>query len=106
MIAAPPPPPARVQIVAQEFRYTLSRQRIRAGLAILELRNLGEDAHDLVLLGPRGGRVVRWPATEPGAVVDREVRLGPGVYRFVCTVANHRALGMEARLVVLRAPTR
>jgi plastocyanin len=103
VIAAPPPPPARVQIVAQEFRYALSRQRIRPGRAILELRNMGEDAHDLVLLAPGGKRVVvRWPAAEPGAVIDRDVRLKPGVYRFVCTVANHRALGMQARLVVRR----
>jgi plastocyanin len=99
--SAPPPPPARVQIVAQEFRYALSRRVIKAGPAILELRNMGEDAHDLVLLRADGGKVVvRWPEAQPGTVVDREVRLRPGLYRFVCTVANHRALGMQALLTV------
>ena len=98
-----PPPPARVQIVAQEFRYSLSRQTIKAGRAVLELRNMGEDAHDLVLQRVRGGRaIVRWPEAQPGAVIDREVRLRPGLYRFVCTVANHRALGMQATLRVKR----
>jgi plastocyanin len=98
-----PPPPARVQIVAQEFRYTLSRQRIRAGRAILELRNAGEDAHDLVLSRADGAKVlVRWPEAQPGAVVDRPVTLKPGRYLFTCTVANHRALGMRAILVVTR----
>jgi plastocyanin len=103
MIVAPPPPPARVQIVAQEFRYSLSRQTIKAGTAILELRNMGQDAHDLVLSRAGGGKVVvRWPEAQPGAVVDREVRLKPGLYRFTCTVANHRALGMQALLRVKR----
>jgi plastocyanin len=98
-----PPPPARVQIVAQEFRFSLSRRTIKAGLAVLELRNMGEDAHDLVLQRADGTRVVvRWPVAQPGAVVDREVRLRPGTYRFVCTVANHRALGMQATLRVRR----
>jgi plastocyanin len=98
-----PPPPARVQIVVQEFRFSLSRRTIKAGLAVLELRNMGEDAHDLVLQRADGTRVlVRWPVAQPGAVVDREVRLRPGTYRFVCTVANHRALGMQATLRVRR----
>ena len=102
MIAAPPPPPARVQVVAQEFRYTLSRQRVRAGRVVIELQNLGEDAHDLELLRANGAPVLRWPEAAPGAVLDREVRLRPGTYLLVCTVANHRALGMQATLRVMR----
>jgi plastocyanin len=102
MTAVPAAPPARVQIVAQEFRYALSRRTIKAGRAILELRNMGEDVHDLVLERADGSRVVRWPAAQPGAVIDRALTLEPGVYRFICTVANHRALGMQARLVVRR----
>jgi hypothetical protein len=95
------PPPARVQVVAQEFRYSLSRQVIRQGRAVIELRNIGQDAHDLVLARADGTRVVvRWPEAEPGAVIDREVTLKPGLYRFTCTVANHRALGMQALLRV------
>jgi len=102
VIAAPPPPgPARVQVVAREFAFALSRQTIKRGLAIIELRNMGEDAHDLVLERRDGTRVlVRWPVAQPGATIEREVRLRPGVYRFACTVANHRALGMQALLRV------
>jgi len=102
-VIAAPPPPARVQIVAQEFRLALSRRTIKAGLAVLELRNMGQDAHDLVLERADGTRVlVRWPVAQPGTVVDREVRLRPGTYRLVCSVANHRALGMQATLRVSR----
>lgn len=102
MIAAPPPPPARVQVVAEEFRYALSRRTIRAGWAIIELRNLGEDAHDLVMQRVGGSRVYSWPVTQSGGTVDREVKLRPGLYRLHCGVANHAALGMVATLRVRR----
>lgn len=42
-------PPARVQVVAQEFRYSLSRSTVRAGHVIVELVNRGQDTHDLDL---------------------------------------------------------
>ena len=99
MIAATPPP-ARVQVVAQEFRYSLSRQTIRAGWAVIELRNAGEDAHDLRLRRVGGSRVYAWPVAQSGDVFDRSVKLLPGRYRLYCSVANHRTLGMQATLVV------
>jgi hypothetical protein len=103
MIYTPPPAPARVQVVAQEFRYSLSRAVIKTGPAVIELRNMGQDAHDLVLQRADGTRVVvRWPEAQPGAIIDRRVTLKPGLYRLICTVANHRALGMQALLRVRR----
>lgn len=102
MIAGPPPPPARVQVVAQEFRYALSRQRIKAGWAVIELRNLGEDAHDLRMQRVGGKRVYLWPVARPGDTIDREYRLLPGTYRLTCAVANHASLGMVATLHVVK----
>ena len=99
MIVAPPPP-ARVQVVAQEFRYSLSRQTIKAGWAVIELRNMGEDAHDLRLQRIGGKRVYVWPLAQAGETVDREYKLLPGRYRLSCSVANHAALGMVATLRV------
>jgi plastocyanin len=101
MIAAAPPP-ARVQVVAQEFRFSLSRQSIHAGWATIELRNAGEDAHDLRMQRVGGKRVYAWPVTQPGRVVDETFKLLPGRYDLWCSIANHRALGMSARLVVTR----
>jgi uncharacterized cupredoxin-like copper-binding protein len=49
-----------------------------------------------------GTRVYVWPVSQPGAVVDRTVKLLPGRYRLYCGVANHRTLGMQATLVVKR----
>lgn len=102
MIAVPPPPPARVQVVAQEFGYTLSRQTIAAGWATVELRNGGQDAHDLRMQRVGGSRVYAWPNVQPGTVADKTFKLLPGRYRLWCGVANHRALGMTATLVVRR----
>lgn len=94
------PPPARVQVVAQEFRFALSRQSIKAGWAIIELRNAGEDAHDLRMRRLGGTRVYSWPVTQSGGVVDKEFRLPPGRYILYCSLADHRALGMQAELLV------
>jgi hypothetical protein len=102
MIAAVPPPPARVQVVAREFSFALSRTRIKAGRAIIELANFGEDAHDLRLERVGGTRVYGWPVAQPGDVEDRALTLVPGRYRLWCSLANHRALGMTATLVVVR----
>ena len=100
MIAAPPPPPARVQVVAQEFRFSLSRAVIKHGWAVIELRNLGEDAHDLRLRRVGGTRIYVWPVAQPGQTIDKELKLLPGTYRLTCGVANHARLGMVATLHV------
>ena len=101
MIAAAPPP-ARVQVVAQEFRFALSRQTIKAGWAIIEFRNSGEDAHDLQLLRVGGTHVYVFPVAQSDQTIDRQFRLLPGTYRLYCGVTDHRALGMQATLVVRR----
>jgi hypothetical protein len=102
MIAAVPPPPARVQVVAREFAFALSRTRIKSGRAIIELANFGEDPHDLRLERVGGTKVYGWPVAQPGDVEDRALTLVPGRYRLWCSLANHRALGMTATLVVVR----
>lgn len=95
--------PARVQVSADEYRFALSRATIRSGPAIVELVNYGEDEHDLALrrLAP-GARTRRIGVVRPGAVGELEVRLAPGRYALWCTVADHRARGMRATLVVRR----
>jgi FtsP/CotA-like multicopper oxidase with cupredoxin domain len=96
------PPPARVQVVAHEFSFVLSRQSIKAGWATIELRNAGEDAHDLRMRRVGGTRVYAWPVTQSGAVVDETVKLRQGRYLLYCSIADHRARGMSAVLVVKR----
>ena len=95
-------PPARVQVVAQEFRYSLSRTRVRAGRVIVELVNRGQDTHDLDMRRVGGTHIFRFPSVQPGQVVDRELKLVPGRYVLWCAIADHRERGMHAVLRVVR----
>jgi hypothetical protein len=96
-------PPARVQVVAQEFRYSLSRTTVRAGYVIIELVNNGQDTHDLDLRRVGGTHIFRFPSVQPGQVVDREWKLAPGKYVLWCAIADHRERGMHAVLRVVRS---
>jgi plastocyanin len=96
----PPHPPARVQVAAQEYSFALSRAAIKAGPAIVELANFGEDPHDLRMERIGGKRVYATPVVQPGDQYDLVVKLLPGKYRLWCSIANHRTLGMQAVLIV------
>ena len=102
MIAYLPPPPARVQVVAQEYSYSLSRSTVKAGRVIVELVNRGQDTHDLELERVGSTHVFHFPKVEPGHYVDRELRLRPGTYRLWCGISDHKARGMYAILRVVR----
>jgi plastocyanin len=96
------PPPARVQVVAREFTLAPSRRTLKAGTAIVELANFGEDPHDLRLQRVGGTKVYGVPVQQSGHVGAVTVRLVPGTYRLWCSLADHRARGMRATLVVVR----
>ncbi len=104
LLAAPGPAtvnPARVQVSAKEFFFALSRGTVVAGPAIVELVNFGQDPHDLRMERLGGGRLWKTPLVYPGAYYDLDVKLVPGRYRLWCSIANHRALGMQAVLKVV-----
>jgi hypothetical protein len=92
--------PARLQVGADEFRYTLSRQTLKAGPAVVQLVNYGEDEHDLRLRRRGGARVYRLGTVRPGRTAELEARLLPGRFTLWCSLADHRARGMTATLVV------
>jgi hypothetical protein len=93
--------PARVQVSASEFQLVLSRASIKAGPAIVELVNRGEDDHDLALrrVGP-GATTRRIGIVSPGGVAELSARLRAGRFVLWCTLADHRARGMLATLIV------
>ena len=93
-------PPARVQVSADEFHFTLSRSAIKSGPAIVELANFGEDPHDLWLKRVGGTRIYKVPVVQSGEHFDLTTKLLPGKFVLWCSLANHRALGMKATLVV------
>jgi plastocyanin len=94
------PPPARVQVVAHEFSFQLSRTQLRSGTATIELANFGQDTHDLRVQRVGAHHIAGTPVVQAGSRVDLTVTLRPGRYRFWCSVADHRARGMSATLVV------
>jgi hypothetical protein len=92
--------PARLGVGATEFHLVLSRASVKAGRAVLELQNGGEDVHDLHLRRIGGSRTYLFPLTRAGARSTRVLRLLPGRYRLWCSVADHAQLGMRAVLRV------
>jgi plastocyanin len=93
-------PPARMQVVAREFSFQLSRTKLRSGPVTIELANFGEDAHDLRVQRAGARHIVGTPVVPAGGRAELTLTLRPGRYRFWCSLADHRARGMSATLVV------
>jgi hypothetical protein len=95
--------PARLQVSADEFSYTLSRPSLVAGPAIVELVNYGEDVHDLRLRRVGGTRTYVVGKVRPGGLAELEARLLPGRFALWCSLADHRRRGMTAAFLVRRS---
>jgi plastocyanin len=94
--------PTRVQAVADEFRFSLSRSRVPAGRVTIELANFGEDAHNFKLRRVGGTHVYTIGKTLPGARTTKTLRLRHGRFTYWCSVADHEARGMKGALRVRR----
>jgi plastocyanin len=94
--------PARVQVSAKEYSFVLSRLHVKTGTAVVELVNFGQDPHDLRIQRIGARHIAGLGVVAPGARRDLTLKLAPGRYSFWCSVADHRARGMRATLVVTR----
>jgi plastocyanin len=94
--------PTRVQAVADEFRFSLSRLRVPAGRVTIELANFGEDAHNFKLKRVAGTHVYTIGKTLPGARTTKTFRLRHGRFKYWCSIADHKARGMKGTLRVTR----
>ncbi len=92
--------PSRVQVVAKEFSFGLSRLNLKAGPAVIELANFGQDLHDLRLQRVGARHIAGIGVVAPGKRGELSLKLARGRYLLWCSVANHRKLGMHATLVV------
>ena len=108
--AAPPAPgpPAPdpvlasfVSVGAKEFSLTLSRPLVGNGTVRVELRNNGEDPHNLVV-SPEGTHtpLASFSTLDPGTYERRSVALDPGRYQLWCSLEGHEAKGMSVTLRV------
>jgi len=103
---APPPPsdsplPSFVSVGAKEFSLTLSRPLVGKGGVRIELRNTGEDPHNLVV-SPEGTHtpLASFSTIEAGTYERRSVTLDPGRYQLWCSLEGHEAKGMSVTLRV------
>ncbi len=91
---------SRMQVVSREFTFQLSRTQLGAGPATIELANFGQDAHDLRVQRIGAAHIAGTPVVQAGGRADLTLKLRPGRYRYWCSVANHRALGMRGTFIV------
>jgi hypothetical protein len=104
MAVAPPAAPAvrttPVGVGLREFRISLYRTRVHPGVVKLNLRNFGEDVHDVAVR--RAGRTYARSAelrSDTRGVVRVRLRRR-GRYTLVCLQADHARRGMRATLRV------
>ena len=101
--AEAPEPPSRLLVTAREYSLSLSRSKVAAGPAIVELYDYGEDPHNLHLQRIGGSRVFSLGQVAPGERGRLELRLRRGSsYRLWCSLNGHEERGMEATLRTTR----
>jgi plastocyanin len=95
-----------VGVSEREFRISPYRSAVTPGYVRFNVKNFGEDVHDLVVISPRGRKVGTTGEIGAGKQGFLRVKLNkPGVYRLLCTQADHTARGMTSRITV-RKPRR
>ena len=97
--AAPPVEAQTVTATEGEMFIELSQDSFSPGEVTIEVVNEGNATHDLVVERD-GSDVAATQNIAPGASATLEVTLEEGDYVFYCSVANHRAMGMETDVTV------
>ena len=89
-------------VSAHEFTLTLSRPVLGAGSQTVELRNRGEDPHNLVISPNDASHtpLYTFPDTLSLALARLDVELAAGDYLLWCSLSGHEAQGMKATLQV------
>ncbi len=75
---------------------------LAAGSQTIELRNWGEDPHNLVISPDDGSHspLVTWDDQNPGTYVAKNTGLAAGRYLLWCSLAGHEADGMATTVRV------
>lgn len=100
-------PDADLQVDAGDFFFKTSKSEVASGPLTIELRNVGQQAHEMVL-SKKGGKEEEgfFSFAAPGGTVWVEAELTPGTYEMVCffpdpeSGQHHIDLGMRTELTV------
>jgi hypothetical protein len=96
-------PPTAVGVGEREWRISLYRSKVPLGRVKFNVRNFGEDGHDLALRNSSGRVLGAVGEIRPGRTATLSLRLRrPGRYRAFCSLEGHEAKGMHALLRVKR----
>ena len=92
-----------VGVAEREFRISPYRRVVPPGGVKLNVKNFGEDVHDLVVISPHGRQIATTGEIGSGDQAVLRVRLPKaGTYRLFCSQADHAKRGMSTRLLVRR----
>lgn len=90
-------PLTAVGVSEREWRIALYRGTVPLGRVRFNVRNFGEDGHDLVVRGPRGGVLAALGEIRPARTGSLTVRFRrTGRYTLFCSIADHEQRGMSA----------
>ncbi|MEX2278865.1 MAG: hypothetical protein WEA76_02120 [Acidimicrobiia bacterium] len=106
-------PVAVDRVVLDEFSIMTEAEVWHTGSVSLEIANIGERTHTLVISGADGRVVASTDIVEPNEVVEFNVDLGPGSYQLTCRIVvegangqlfDHFEQGMSTTVTVAKSP--
>ena len=91
-----------MSVTAREWSLSPSRAVLAAGGQTIELRNWGEDPHNLVISPDDGSHtpLYAWPETQSLELFTMDTALGAGRYQLWCSLEGHEAAGMTTTVRV------
>jgi plastocyanin len=98
-VVPPAPLPRRLGVDEKEYSVYPTHNPVRSGRVEFHVTNFGMDAHDFSIRNTAGSVLSSTPlGSGEKAIVT--VKLAPGQYTLFCSLPDHEALGMHARLTV------
>jgi uncharacterized cupredoxin-like copper-binding protein len=91
-----------IQTIETEYRIQLpskTAHELIEGQYTFHVVNKGKEVHNLVVKGP-GVESEHTKNLQPGESADLRVQLRTGTYALYCSIGDHRARGMTAKLAI------
>jgi uncharacterized cupredoxin-like copper-binding protein len=84
----------KVNVIATEFKFALSKRSVKAGTVIFTVKNKGKIAHDFKIAGKKTKTLA------PGKSAVLRVTMTKGRKQYICTLPGHAKAGMKGAFVV------